>query len=1258
MDSSKNDLATLTAVEREKLLAEKPLMLVKLQEQLNIELKVQAGAETMLQVSETGQKGGTISREQVEEQLTATRRKIASLQKQIDMYRNLPDETGTSSQRSGPRPDEGDTFLRQRRSTMSLGGRRQARTASGQMYDITGSDICAMRGLDTQTLNEYLNHIEDAKVEVPLKLEAMSSLLRLIKDADEAGLTTHAAAITSSLRFCLTDSSKDLRACTYRVLRHLAISSAIMRVYLELNVDVFIMRSLARDQRYDAEREQALKLVRAFLDVREGALLLPQNLVRMLVAIAEQPDDKFRNVCLETLCELAVRNMPILALCGGTKVLFNALLDGPRDLTCLLVKTILYILDSDATRCYMRPSVELEMIISQFTDAYSRGPANEDRLTTCAKAVTLLFKSWTGIIYLCLDNKRAIRSIVESLRLPYEENRKILLEMFFEVFQIDVPKWYPDFVSARSRFANYYPMHEDLLREKTNHIPLYFERPNLVDHYLSVVLLVFIEVGLIEALVELLQHDNKYITTRVTILVGEILELCNRLLPTSYGTKVQSLPALFRIAADFADEPRRHQGTLALSYIDRLHKSKDRLLPHDPMNTRRLLARRFENNRRAEKSRQVESVKIKMGIQIDDVHFRTILGDLEKVLGSREYTKWNWDSIMELIQGPLLNPKRLEETVKNSRVLKRIMSFYRPLNNQFSAIKRSKGTAKYIRIGCELMKTLLSTPDGIRYLSENKLLPEIAECLGHLDPMHPTSQTEPLFSRDRMEKTLTGDYFTLLGIFTQSSEGIRLLEKFRIFSLLYRLTELRSRDDLVKAIITSLDYNRDTHARVLLSKVMTSGYKPVRLASTNHLRHVLQTGVADFWDWGIQLLVTQLYDPSIEVCEKAVAVLDLACNDRRNLESVVNMRPSLDHLGDAGNPLLLRFLATSVGFDYLQQLDYIEPEMDYWFQYGNKQYAVRLELSLARALSSKPGKPAAEIPSDVSRSADELGNQDKQDADGSVPPHFYGELTRTHEGCELLRQKGHFSVFTELIRKKSNGVVGDSEVLQLKSVLWAVGNIGSTASGLPFLLGEDIIKHIVAIAYDSPIITLKGTCYYVLGLISRTPQGMELLDDLGWDTVTSSPGELGGLCLPKDPARFLTMPKWSFKGSWPEYTVQPPIPPESFDATALEILKSVGNMSNHILANAASKALSRMRHECPKYFSSVDLYIEVFAMLSVYHFRLSARRFIHELFERVSFADDRFECLKRLEQMKIEGPDPFVADLATDRKLSHDDLYL
>ena len=46
------------------------------------------------------------------------------------------------------------------------------------------------------------------------------------------------------------------------------------------------------------------------------------------------------------------------------------------------------------------------------------------------------------------------------------------------------------------------------------------------------------------------------------------------------------------------------------------------------------------------------------------------------------------------------------------------------------------------------------------------------------------------------------EYFTLLGVLTQHAEGIELLNRAHVFNLFYFLTELKSRDDIVHAIIT------------------------------------------------------------------------------------------------------------------------------------------------------------------------------------------------------------------------------------------------------------------------------------------------------------------------------------------------------------------------------------------------------------------------------------------------------------------------
>lgn len=61
-----------------------------------------------------------------------------------------------------------------------------------------------------------------------------------------------------------------------------------------------------------------------------------------------------------------------------------------------------------------------------------------------------------------------------------------------------------------------------------------------------------------------------------------------------------------------------------------------------------------------------------------------------QVLTSRDHTKWNYDVILEVLQGPLLNPRRLEEALKASKFGRRLLAFFQPLNLRFSAVKKTK----------------------------------------------------------------------------------------------------------------------------------------------------------------------------------------------------------------------------------------------------------------------------------------------------------------------------------------------------------------------------------------------------------------------------------------------------------------------------------------------------------------------------------------------------------------------------------------
>lgn len=163
---------------------------------------------------------------------------------------------------------------------------------------------------------------------------------------------------------------------------------------------------------------------------------------------------------------------------------------------------------------------------------------------------------------------------------------------------------------------------------------------------------------------------------------------------------------------------------------------------------------------------------------------------------------------------------------------------------------------------------------------------------------------EPFFSPNRMANTMSSEYFAMIGVLTTSPEGLQLLKKFKIFTLYYYLTELKSRDDIIKSIITSMDYNYRGHPRIILSKTLIGASKKVRMYATDYLRQLLRADVTEFSDWGIRFLYTQTYDPVIEICEKAVVALEEACSVEANMTALVKLRPSFDHLLGLGTPVV------------------------------------------------------------------------------------------------------------------------------------------------------------------------------------------------------------------------------------------------------------------------------------------------------------------------------------------------------------------
>ncbi|KAF8827637.1 hypothetical protein HHX47_DHR4000396 [Lentinula edodes] len=917
--------------------------------------------------------------------------------------------------------------------------------------------------------------------------------------------------IAQSVIFALADKrTKECRAVAYRVLRHSLVDPESVKKLKEQEIDWYIIRSLHRDNKFAVEKEQVIKLIRSIVGVGTvsnggpGGVPLSEPVLRAFIAVAEQADDPFRFICIQTLAELVILDTDLVDRAGGIRFLLHAAGEGPVEITPILASTFLHIIDSPRTRAYLRVGTDLEIVLTAVTDAYGKGPDHAERMKSYTRVIQVMLRTWSGLMYFCMEEMGAVRSLVDTLRLPSLETREVVLNMFFEIFNIKSPEWYQTFIAGK-RLTTYHGLKppEPEPQERT------VQTLKLTDQYIALLILVFTNVGLLEALISIMEEvpTGSVLSRKATLLVGEILQMSNRVLPLSVAARIQALPSIFAMASNYDDGQQRLVGASTLSALDSFNRNRTRLEPGVVKTSSRLRANSVDDAVRRGQ-RQVEQAKLKLGMQMDDKTFQSSLLETQVML-TKDHAKWNFDTLQEIIEGPLLHPKRMDEAIKGARFIRRLMTFFHPFSHRFSDMHRIKVNLRWVRLGCSLLTTLLANQDGIRYLSsEDPFMGQIVKCFAQLDPVCP----------------------------------LLVFEALHPLSVLFKFNSQAAPDSdpmfSKRRIAETLTYG-DGHPRIVLSKALTSSHKRIQLHATQHLGELIRNSPAAN-SWTLRLLLTQLYDPSVEVRKLAVDYLEEACEAKDILEMVVEMRPVMDHLGEMGNSLLLK------GFE------------------------------------------------------------------GTVPPHFYGEMAKTELGCQVLQEKGHFGDFAQFIRQHGHESEDTELIMKLKSVLWAVGNIGATEGGLFFLEEEEIIPAVLSIANKSLIPSVRGTCFFVLGLISTTSQGAEILDDYNWEATLTPMGMPTGLCIPVDVGEFLSLPSW--KQHVPDVTSTQLIPPTS--EPELEALTAIQKLANTVIANAASRSLARMKSR-PEYrsvFTSPAMLYRVFHTISTSRYRLPVRRYIMDLF--------------------------------------------
>lgn len=219
----------------------------------------------------------------------------------------------------------------------------------------------------------------------------------------------------------------------------------------------------------------------------------------------------------------------------------------------------------------------------------------------------------------------------------------------------------------------------------------------------------------------------------------------------------------------------------------------------------------------------------------------------------------------------------------------------------------------------------------------------------------------------------------------------------------------------------------------------------------------------------------------------------------------------------------------------------------------------------------------------------------------------------------MLKAKRHFEEFAATIQDFALEDEDPETILKVKGCLWAVGNVGSMELGAPFLESTDVIKYIVKIAEESQVMTLRGTAFFVLGLISRSLHGQEILAEYGWDGTVNVMGKSLGYVLPLHFNKLFSLTSMTSTRQGARRSVIRSSPRGAItdnDPMNAGILNSITKLGNTVLTNKALGELSSFKHKKAPGFRSPVLFKKVMVLLSSHGYGIQQWRFVIDLFDK------------------------------------------
>ncbi|KAL6932807.1 hypothetical protein ACO0R3_001891 [Hanseniaspora guilliermondii] len=1002
---------------------------------------------------------------------------------------------------------------------------------------------------ETWEISDCLQSLQEKTLDCEFTLEKSNRLVELLKKSprlsDELVPSAYIAAVQNMV---LSDNSKVIaagyRSCRYFFCAPGSQPNNISKMWNKSKIELSLIKSLTKTpvQETVMEMEQALKLIRGVMEITKTASLsIIQALISQLensafveetigtenITFVERENSNKTTIVdsgielLLEICYLAPKNI-VQTKCN--RLLENIIIAHRNyEISKVITNTILNLLSMHESRSHYLNYFSFQFLFETFTSVVDKSHESSmsiGLIEKCMKLLSLVMKSFAGLMVFASNKFSQIKELVEFVKIPYL--LPYLVDLFLDVLNISP-------ISQKQGGKS------SIIGRKEKELPI-------LSQYRALLCKVFMECQLSFNIKNALATTslNPDQLARCQLLVTEINKLCSDYFNDSTHQKL----------LEYIDEPMEKQEKLSIdndlftATISAYSQGVD-------------IAYNLNKNEdvfdflqfvRTSSSAQIEVDLIK---KVDDVSFRNLI-ERTGVLHFKNYSQWDWSLLLVICRGMLKTNRRIDELNRNTKFIRRLIVFFRPYRFRFSGVPivDVKNPDLIVDVGCSFFRALCETESGLKIFKDDlKFFPQIINSFYKLfEGIH----DENVLVMKSLRNTMSSGYVKLLCSLTLSYNGVSLLNKWNIFSIIYKLFSFKTEEYeyLLCLFLREISLWKSPHSLLILKKAMLCESSVVKRFATDMIGYhlgilkkpdlpfkinnmyrnelnsvderthvnIVSSLTMDQETELLNMLIRQLYDIMPTVVAAADKILyfyslNLYNNPisltkhgfKRDISILVNLiEPMIDQLIMLHSPLLYLALTTKDGFELLKNKGYLNNERNKWLTMKNYEYANLMKQMFIGSL--------------------------RYDSFDEMPVHLYKTLASSESGLRYIAANGDFVNFKNKINDfvknlESSDVYNARNIMEIEGAVWCVGLIGSTDLGIDLIESTDVISNLITISMKAKNLSLKFTCLFALGFISSTNTGIELIDSFNWTCSVDFNGKPRGVCVPNDIDGFFLFPE-------------------------------------------------------------------------------------------------------------------------------------